>query len=139
MTLEQWINDRCSGCAALTALVPAARIFNGWKLGDPATPYMVFKTPSNANAFRSSSGSGVSGQVQFCVWVDSEHYDDQGIPIANLIERLFDRPSANLGDAYLADFKYENTQKLPEPDGTWQFVIDFTALVTRERERMLNG
>lgn len=57
--LEQAIQERWAATGTLAALVPAARVFTGAAVDQPAVPYVVWTRRSSAAVARTSSGRNI--------------------------------------------------------------------------------
>lgn len=64
--LEQAIHERWAATGALTALVPAARVFTGAAVDQPAVPYVVWKRAATAPVARTSSGRNIDRTRMRC-------------------------------------------------------------------------
>lgn len=64
--LEQAIHERWAATAALTALVPASRVFTGAAVDSPAVPYVVWTRVATAPVARTSSGRSVDRTRMRC-------------------------------------------------------------------------
>jgi len=64
--LEEAIQERWAAAGALTALVPAARVFTGAAVDQPAVPYVVWTRRASAPVARTSSGRNIDRTRMRC-------------------------------------------------------------------------
>lgn len=113
--------DTDADAVALSSLLPIDRIVTGQN-HDRDLPYASVNLESNQPGYRSNNGSARNRRIRFQLWHEN-HAD--GSAIAMAIEDLFENKSFASDDVRLIQTRHENTITFQEPDGTWQFTIDF--------------
>ena len=89
---------------------------------DMQLPYATVNLESNQSEFRSNTSSVRRPGIRFKVWHDDHK---SGAKIRDGIKKLFENKSFTTSDANLILIRHENDFAFQEPDGVWQFVIDF--------------
>lgn len=114
-------SDSNADALALSALLPTERIVTGQNHARDL-PYASVNMESNLSNYRSNAGSARDQRIRFQLWHDN-HAD--GSEITEAIEELFESKAFETEDIRLIKIRHENTLAIQEPDGTWQFTIDF--------------
>jgi hypothetical protein len=127
MNLIQVIHQRWAAATALSALLPASRVFTGASF-DPAPPLAVITKQSDKPDSYQSDGSAIDLVVLRMLVVHAQH--DAAAEIIHQIKKAFDRTSFDLagGDAVL-DVVRVNDYEQQRSDGAWEMIIDFKLTV----------
>jgi hypothetical protein len=127
------LHDYWADTAALTALVPAARVFTGRVPGGTAEPYVAIVPAGKRQAIRTNSGKADWRTVQFQV-ISSTFAS--GEAIADAIIDALDRKTLPDAPHALGHFMLQPVTPLqPEeilPDGWWVHIVPFEFLETVE-------
>ena len=127
MNLAQVIHQRWASAEALSALLPAARVYTGMSV-DPATPFAVIAKESDRPLERFGDGSAID-VVKIRIEVFHENLDG-GAAVVHQIKVAFDCTSFDLaGSDKVINMERSNDFAIQQDDGTWRFVIDFNCLV----------
>jgi hypothetical protein len=131
MTLEEAIQQRWNGDAALTSLVPIERIFTSFAPVDTPRPYVVVERRRSKPALRTSSGLRAAA-VELVFRVAATGYDEAAA-IAAAVAAQFDGVDFDAGEGYVAAMQRgEETRKVGPPSSAqvgsvaWELQYDVT-------------
>ena len=127
MTLEGAIHARWAADSPLATALPVARLFTGEARGNPALPYAALERGDEKTLARTNSGARVE-EVAFVfhVWTSDI---EAGKAIAAAIERVFDQAAFTFTGGAVLDLRRTSAKEESQPDGTWLFVCEYSALV----------
>ena len=127
MNLAQVIHQRWAAAAALSALLPASRVYTGASF-DPAPPLAVMTKESDKPDSYQSDGSAID-LIVLRMRVLHAHYD-AAAEIVHEVKKAFDRTSFALagGDTVL-NMQRLNDYEQQRSDGTWEMIVDFKCTV----------
>jgi len=127
MNLAQAIHQRWAAAAALSELLPAARVHTGLSVG-PTTPYAVISRPDQSPVSLHHDGSGIDA-VTLRIQVYHDQYD-AAAAIVQEIKAAFDRTSFELAGADRVLFMRRTADSEHQgEDGLWRLLVDFRCTV----------
>ncbi|MDZ4781244.1 MAG: DUF3168 domain-containing protein [Planctomycetia bacterium] len=124
--LEQAIHERWAATGALTALVPAARVFTGAAVNQPATPYVVWMRVNTAPHARTSSGRQVDRTRMRC-----EIRTEQLAVAKQVAQAIFDaynRAAFALVSGSCLTMQHVAHEESLAPEGWWRVATEFDVL-----------
>ena len=127
MNLAQVIHQRWAADSTLNGLLPATRAYTGLSF-DPVRPFAVISKENDKPESYHSDGSAIDA-VGMRIQVFHDHYD-AGAEILHHIKAAFDRTAFDLaGSDKVLNIQRSNDSERQNPDGVWQFIIDFKCTV----------
>jgi hypothetical protein len=127
MSLEQELHEQWAADAALIALVPAARVFTGFAVGDPTLPYVVLDDVSRAAQLRASTAGAVD-RVELCFQIYTDDLDEAKA-IAEAVRQQFDRTSFALSSGTVLSMREAESAERLHDSGVWQLSTKYSALI----------
>lgn len=126
MTLEEAIQQRWNGDAALTSLVPTERVFTSFAPAETARPFVVVERRKSKPALRTSGGLRAAA-VELVFRVAATGYDEAAA-IAAAVAVQFDGVDFDAGEGYVAAMRRgEETRKAgPHESAIWELQYDVT-------------
>jgi hypothetical protein len=129
VSLLQTIHQRWAADEALSALLPASRVYVGTNT-DPTVPLAVIGKKSGRPRTACNDGSTVDA-VGVRVQVFHGEYDS-ALAIAEQVGAAFDRAAFPLtGGDKVIHMRRTNDREQQQDDGAWRMVVDFECLVYR--------
>jgi hypothetical protein len=127
MNLAQVIHQRWAAAAALSALLPASRVYTGASF-DPALPLAVITKESDRPDSYESDGSAIDLVVLRMRVLHTRHA--AAAEIIHEIKKAFDRTSFDLsGGDQVLNIQRVNDYEQQRPNGDWEMIIDFECTV----------
>ena len=125
MSLEQAIHQRWTDSAALSALLPPARLTTG-RSGGGERPYATIQSLRRSQTLPTNAGNTVEeASMDLCVWHDDF---DVGEQIVEYIQTVFDRAVFNLpDDSAVVRMRETSMSATHKKDGVWCWKIKFLA------------
>jgi hypothetical protein len=124
--LEQAIHERWAATGALTALVPAARVFTGTAVGSPAIPYVVWKRVATGPVTRTSSGRNIDRTRMRCE-IRTEQLT-QAKQIAQAVHDAFHRVAFSLTSGTCLTMQVAAYEETLSPQSWWMAVTVYDLL-----------
>jgi hypothetical protein len=115
--LEQAIHERWGGAAALTALVPLARVFTGSAVDNPALPYVIWRRDATAPVARTSSGRNI-GRTRVRCEVRAEQLTTAK-QVAQVVFEEFNRSALVLPAGACLTMQHVAHEESLAPEGWW--------------------
>lgn len=94
----------------------------GTVLNDPPLPYANINLESEQNLYRSNTSRTDRPLVRIKLW-DADH--NRGNLTKKEFVTLFENTTFENSELLVQSIRKENSFAIQEPDGVWQFVIDF--------------
>ncbi len=121
--LEQAIQERWAASTALTALVPAARVFTGVAVDGPALPYVVWQRVVTATVSRTSSGRQID-RSRFRCEVRAEQLISSK-QIAQAVADEYNRAAFTLSSGSCLTMQHVLHEETLSPQGWWLVVTEY--------------
>ncbi|MCE9546924.1 MAG: DUF3168 domain-containing protein [Planctomycetia bacterium] len=126
MSIERAIHDRWATDAALSSLLPAARVFTGTAEGNPRLPYAVLARVDTTPVLRTSSGTRLD-DVRFELTIWAERLA-AGQRIASAVARRFERATFGLAEGCVLVMRQLHHDERCEPHGAWRITLTFVVM-----------
>lgn len=134
MTLEEAIQQRWNGDAALTSLVPTERVFTSFAPAEMPRPYVVVERRRSKPALRTSGGLRAAA-VELVFRVVATGYDEAAA-IAAAVTVQFDGVDFDAGEGYVAAMRRGEELRKTVPNGAdsrgaadWELIYDIMLCV----------
>lgn len=131
MTLEEAIQQRWNGDAALTSLVPLERVVTSFAPAETARPYVVVERRRSKPALRTSGGLRAAA-VEIVFRAEATGYDEAA-EIAAAVSARFDGVDFDAGEGYVAAMRRGEEVRSAGPHGSaqvdsvaWELQYDVT-------------
>lgn len=129
MSLERAIHERWASDVALSAALPAARLFTGQAPGGAAAPYAVLNGRGRQTIARTSSRTVIErALVRITCWTSTL---SAGRQIGRAIAARFDRSDFDIDDGRVLNMERLNEEAAQTDDGAWRIDFDYAVTIRR--------
>jgi len=124
--IEQALHELWAATGALTALVPAARVFTGAAVDRPATPYVVWQRVGTTPLARTSSNREVDRTRMRCeIRAEQLTITKQ---VAQAVFDVYNRATLTLTTGTGLNMQHVSYEETLLPEGWWRVVLEFDVL-----------